>query len=348
MNSRSRPFETHRRRLYTTDELLDGFDPLHPATLAQTLDYRIYRYWIVEGRYKPKRREGMLQALHDNAITYAAAQMIKARKVVGIMGGHAVARDSTTYAQVALLARDLTRNGFLVASGGGPGVMEAAHFGAFHVGAGDEAFAVARRRLADQAIFPSNAGQVVGRDGVVNEDALEAIVQWLTVAVQLRGAVARLGESLGIPTWRYGHEPTSVFATNIAKYFENSVREDGLLSIATRGIVYAEGGAGTLQEVFQSAVFNAYADADRNPSPMIFLGTAFWRRSGVLTALQQLFGAAAFDVYVACTDDIEVVADVLARFDPDAAPPPKGPRSEPAPSLPTLLFDLPQDDEEEL
>ena len=38
--------------------------------------------------------------------------------------------------------------------------------------------------------------------------------------------------SLGVPTWFYGHEPSNLFASHIAEYFANSVREDGLLAIA--------------------------------------------------------------------------------------------------------------------
>ena len=41
-------------------------------------------------------------------------------------------------------------------------------------------------------------------------------------------------ESLGIPTWHYGHElPTPL--RHIAKYFENSVREEGLLALPREG-----------------------------------------------------------------------------------------------------------------
>src|SRR5207237_446994 len=59
--------------------------------------------------------------------------------------------------------------------------------------------------------------------------------------------------SLGVPTWFYGHEQPNIFATYIAKYFENSVREEGLLSIASRGVIFAEGSAGTLEEIYQNA-----------------------------------------------------------------------------------------------
>ncbi len=60
-------------------------------------------------------------------------------------------------------------------------------------------------------------------------------------------------KSIGIPTWLYGHEPPAPFATHIAKYFANSVREDGLLTIAKHGVIFAPGSAGTTQEIFQDA-----------------------------------------------------------------------------------------------
>jgi hypothetical protein len=78
------------------------------------------------------------------------------------------------------------------------------------------------------------------------------------------------GESLAIPTWFYPGEPVGQFASQIAKYFENSIREDGLLSIAVSGIVYLPGRAGTTQELFQDAAQNAYGIRGR--SPMVLLG----------------------------------------------------------------------------
>jgi predicted Rossmann-fold nucleotide-binding protein len=344
MDAIARPFTTRRRHLYTTTELLEGFDPRLPATLADTLDYRIYRYWVVRGRFKPARREGMQQCLHDNAITYAVARLIKDRKVVGIMGGHTLPRDNHVFAQVSVLARRLSQAGFLIVTGGGPGAMEAAQFGAFYASTNDAKFFEAQRQMASEPTFPMDAGRVVGRDGTFDGQALKQIARWLAVAIEVRNSVANPGESLGIPTWRYGHEPTSVFATHIAKYFDNSVREDGLLSIATRGIVYAQGGAGTFQEVFQSAVFNAYPDVDRSPSPMIFLGTAFWEQSGVLKALQELLGPAAFSKYVAATDDIDTAFDRLVQFEPIFAAPPTSATSGPALSLPKLRFDTPEEE----
>ncbi|MGI8754319.1 MAG: LOG family protein, partial [Acidimicrobiales bacterium] len=77
--------------------------------------------------------------------------------------------------------------------------------------------------------------------------------------------------SIGIPTWLYGHEPPTPLASAHAKYFENSVREDGLLAIAKAGVIYAQGSAGTLQEVFQDAAQNYYGSVDGVRSPMVFL-----------------------------------------------------------------------------
>ena len=77
--------------------------------------------------------------------------------------------------------------------------------------------------------------------------------------------------SLAVPTWFYGHEPSNLFSVHIAKYFSNSLREDGLLAIAMHGIIFAPGSAGTTQEVFQDATQNHYATYGV-VSPMVFLG----------------------------------------------------------------------------
>src|SRR4051794_12027287 len=84
--------------------------------------------------------------------------------------------------------------------------------------------------------------------------------------------VDELGEaispSLGIPTWLYGYEPTTPFATHSGKYFQNSIREDGLVTLGVKGIIYAEGSAGTIQEIFQDVAQNYYGTF----FPMVFLG----------------------------------------------------------------------------
>jgi predicted Rossmann-fold nucleotide-binding protein len=99
---------------------------------------------------------------------------------------------------------------------------------------------------------------------------------WLDTAMRVR-ALYPVGKyvSLGVPTWLYGHEPATPFATHIAKYFENAIREDGILTIAKGGIIYSPGSAGTMQEIFQDAVQNHYLSFGY-ASPMVFLDTEYW------------------------------------------------------------------------
>ncbi len=75
-------------------------------------------------------------------------------------------------------------------------------------------------------------------------------------AIRERWPVADAGTSLSIPTWFYGHEPSNLFATGIAKYFANALREDTLLHRCRGGIVYLPGKAGTVQEIFQAVTEN--------------------------------------------------------------------------------------------
>ena len=127
--------------------------------------------------------------------------------------------------------------------------------------------------------------------------------------------------SLAIPTWFYGHEPSNLFSLHIAKYFANSLREDGLLAIARHGVVYAPGSAGTVQEVFMDAAQNHYGTFGAI-SPMIFLGTDYWMRQKpvypLLTALAQ--GRPYADLLALC-DDVETVVRFIVEHEPiyDAA-----------------------------
>ena len=64
----------------------------------------------------------------------------------------------------------------------------------------------------------------------------------------------------------------------VAKYFRNAIREDVLLEVCRRGIVFLPGAAGTVQEIFQSACTNYYADA-AHVAPMVFVGEEYWTRT---------------------------------------------------------------------
>ena len=100
---------------------------------------------------------------------------------------------------------------------------------------------------------------------------------WLSSAFDLMEKMPRVSEccSVGIPTWFYGHEPATPFATHITKYFDNSIREDMLLAIAKGGVIYSPGSAGTMQEIFQDAAQNHYRTFGYE-SPMVFLDSEYW------------------------------------------------------------------------
>lgn len=52
--------------------------------------------------------------------------------------------------------------------------------------------------------------------------------------------------SIGIPTWRYGKEPSNGFATRHAKFFSSALRLDALVAVASGGIIFTPGGAGKI------------------------------------------------------------------------------------------------------
>ena len=118
-----------------------------------------------------------------------------------------------------------------------------------------------------------------------------------------------------------GHEPPTPFATHLAKYFSNSLREDGLLAIAVDGIVFGPGEAGTLQEVFQDACQNYYRTFHERFSPMAFLDSdACWsERFRVGPLLQELFGEQDHLTHVRIDADPNVLFDFVATH-PEAPP----------------------------
>ena len=98
---------------------------------------------------------------------------------------------------------------------------------------------------------------------------------WAESARAVAEAHGEPTDSLGIPTWHYGHEPPNLFATAIAKYFRNAQREAILLELCDAGIVFLPGAGGTVQEVFQDACENFYAD-ESSVAPMVLVGRRYW------------------------------------------------------------------------
>src|SRR4051795_4932849 len=139
------PYDPFRDSLYTREELMDGWP-------GETLDGRIERHVLHHGFRSPPAAEALAQRLHDHAIDVALSELLCAQpewRVVGIMGGATTPRTDPWYRRVAELARLVARAGFMGASGGGAGSMEAANLGAFMAshpdGALDEALATLAR-----------------------------------------------------------------------------------------------------------------------------------------------------------------------------------------------------------
>ena len=300
------PFNAYRATLYTPDELMAGYRRGDRSSFSETTDGQIYAYY--KERKSASRATPVMDALafriHDHAIDDALHDLLfppdaPDKRVVGLMGGHQMRRDADTFLQVARITRRLTRQGYFIATGGGPGAMEAANLGAYLSGYSDDVLADAVTMLADQSHYT---------------DAL-----YFDRAYAVRDQYPSGGESLAVPTWFYGHEPSNLFASHIAKYFANSIREDGLLAIAHHGVIYAPGSAGTIQEVFMDAAQNHYASLG-TISPMVFFGIDYWiAQEPVYPLLQKLAEGHTYANLLAIGDEVDAIVDVITSSEPVTA-----------------------------
>lgn len=288
-----------RLQLYTPETLYAGYRVGEPDSYADCYDSRVYQHYLKKGKISQDVRETLARTLHDHAITHALYEMLGAydeRRVVGIMGGHGLLRTDEAYCEIVRISKRLTEMDFLLISGGGPGAMEATHLGAWMAGRTEEELDEALDLLQKAPSFKDR--------------------EWLDTAFQVRQRFPQEHfKSLGVPTWLYGHEPATPFATHIAKYFENALREDGLLTIAKGGLIYSPGSAGTLQEIFQEAVQNHYLSFGY-ASPMIFLGVDYWTEEmPIYTLLDHLMKKGKYkNLLLTLTDDEHRIVDTLEKF----------------------------------
>ncbi len=298
---------TQRSALYSPAELFAGFDPDEIGSYVSTLDAQIY----LDTRRDWTDSRGAERAAHDQRITVARDTFVAGRRVVALMGGHAEPRGSSTYRSVAGMANQFAER-FVVASGGGPGAMEATHLGAL-ITDSDELEKAIRFLASACPDFPHGMKHLVS-GSTFDPKLVTQLHAWQAPAFRVLASVDELSRrpSLAIPTWFYGHEPPTPFATHIAKYFHNAIREDGMLAIAGAGIVFAPGKAGTLQEIFQDAAQNYYESFGRS-SPMAFLDVGqYWSEQfPVEHLLRPLFGAERYERWILISADPDQIVSFI-------------------------------------
>ncbi|WP_105973720.1 LOG family protein [Streptomyces geranii] len=285
------PFDPYRGHLYTPDDLFAGLDKGYEHT-PDALAYA----WFQRTKADGDIYASTLRSVHDDSVSDALDELLRGTQVVGVMGGHAMARGTEAYAGAARLGRELTRAGFTVATGGGPGAMEAANLGAYTAPFEDGALDEACELLAAAPSFTPS------------------ITEWARAAFEVRSRWPGGGGSVGIPTWFYGHEPPNAFASHIAKYFANATREDGLLARSNAGVVFLPGAAGTVQEIFDNATPNYY-ESRGEPTPMVLVDRAHWtERLPAWPLLRALARERAMEDRIALVDRIEEAPEALKRL----------------------------------
>ncbi|NUL03331.1 LOG family protein [Streptomyces lunaelactis] len=286
------PFDPYRGVLYSPGELFEG---LATGGYDETPDARAYT-WFQETKADGDIFASMLRSIHDDAISDALDELLVGARVVGVMGGHAMARGTDAYAGAARLGQVLARAGFSVATGGGPGAMEAANLGAYAAPHPDEMLCEALELLAKVPSF------------------VPSVSDWADAAFEIRSRWPGGGDSVGIPTWFYGHEPPNAFAGHIAKYFANATREDGLLARSNAGVIFLPGAAGTVQEIFDNATPNYY-ESRGEPTPMVLVDRAHWtEKLPTWPLLQSLARERAMESRIALVDTVDEAPEALRRL----------------------------------
>lgn len=294
------PYITTMDELYTAESLYEGYDPDNEESFANCYDQQVYNYYLETGKRPKSPLEMIARSIHDFNMSQQInvfLERYEKKKVVAVMGGNAMKRTDEAYRKIVLLSKALTESGSLMVSGGGSGAMEATALGAL--------MACRSMEEVDDALRMMSVAPCPGSKGY-----LKTAFRVLERYPHIEGY-----ECLTIPTWLYGHEPTNPFATRIAKYFDNSIREDMLLTISFGGIIFTPGSAGTMQEVFQEAVQNHYLVHDF-ASPMVFLDKNFWTKDvPVYNLLDFLTKTGKYkNLLLSITDEPREAVEEIIRF----------------------------------
>ncbi len=299
---RNLPYDPYRLTLYTPAELFTS----RGGDNGRCLDQRIYDHFAKQGRYGPNIIDALAQRIHDHAIDRALGEYCDVdehgtprRRVVAILGGHSTRRNDPSFRKVALLACSLAKQGYLVSTGGGPGMMEAGNLGAYLADYGKEAVEDA---VAALARAPD------GKDPEYYKRVEEVLTKY-----------PKGKDSLAIPTWFYGQEPSNLFGLHVAKYFSNAIREETLLSTAIYGVVFTPGSAGTTEEVFLTAAQNHYGSFGYY-SPMVFLGKRrYTEETKIYGLLKELAKGKEYEKLMAISDDPDELVEFIGKHPPQKA-----------------------------
>ena len=281
------PFDPYRSQLYSPDELYDG---LAGGDYAATPDARIYAW--------ARRHDGLpaqlARTLHDLAVDDALAELVqrpRPRRRDGRprdgarLGGLPRRRPAGTRARPLRADRGdrrRTRGRW-------------------------------RRRTSARTWRPAADDDLdAALEVLAAVPGFEPSVSaWAEAAFEVRRRWPQGGTSLGVPTWFYGHEPPNAFASHVAKYFANAIREDVLLHVCRAGVVFLPGRGGTVQEVFQDACENYYADGSA-VAPMVLVGTSYWTEElPVWPLLERLAAGREMAPFLHLVDDLDEVVGLL-------------------------------------
>jgi len=254
------PLKIFRSNLYTPQELLDGYFNDPPVL---SLDDKIYEWFFNYKKLGMNENMFSIFAMntHDACIDDALIQMINdigKEKIIGVMGGHSNKRNTSEYRTLVLTCRELAKAGYVCMSGGSSGMMEAVHLGAllsmYPIEAVDDAISILSKEISYDDLFKYYA------------PALEVLKKYPHPKDKIL--------SIAIPTWVY-YEPTCMFASYIASYFSNPIREYNLLNYSFGGCLISPGSAGTLAETF---IFHAnqHYKSLGYITPFVFLNKYWW------------------------------------------------------------------------